>query len=344
MAGGISANGLARWNGTTWQAFPGVSPFGTWAEAMTTFNGELVAGGYSIAPYNGIARWNGTTWQTLGTGLVGIPNVPNTGKAQALAVYNGELIVGGFFSTSGGIVTHSLARWNGSAWAPGFGIGAGGLGGPVPGGYPSSVYTILPYRGALVVAGAFATMNAVPAFSIAWWTGSVWQPLGSGLPPSGSYYSLPRVAVYHGGLVACGGTPGSADPSNPRPPVPFIQSWSAPVAYVALSQPGFASMPLQVFDGLMIPSHQYYNVFSLNPCANGIGSGPYGGLCFDNIADLLSQLQLPPVAPPFHFTALATTTAFGPFGLPPGLTIEAIAVDVTTTAICISAPVSFTTF
>src|SRR5262249_54930369 len=66
-AGGVSANYIARWNGTSW------SPLGTGMDnevyALTVYNGKLIAGGY-FTHANGIlvdrvAQWDGSSWSPL---------------------------------------------------------------------------------------------------------------------------------------------------------------------------------------------------------------------------------------------------------------------------------------
>jgi hypothetical protein len=82
-------------------------------DALTVYNGELIAGGYFTTAggvsANNIARWNGTTWQPLGTGMGGDSHP----RVSALMVYNDELIAGGYFTTAGGNVSANWARWRG---------------------------------------------------------------------------------------------------------------------------------------------------------------------------------------------------------------------------------------
>ena len=69
-AGGIAAQNVARWNGTSWQP-AGAGLDGTvWAFAE--HQGQLYAAGefgqFSAGP-KGIARWDGANWQPVGGGL-----------------------------------------------------------------------------------------------------------------------------------------------------------------------------------------------------------------------------------------------------------------------------------
>ena len=133
---------------------------------LTTYNGELIAGGLFDATdgvkVNNIARWNGNYWKPLGSGTNGV--------VRALAVHNGELIVGGAFTEAGGVSVNNIAKWDGSTWQP---LGAGAN---------NTVITLLssPDFGGLFAGGFFDTAGGVPANYIALWNGSDWQPLGSG--------------------------------------------------------------------------------------------------------------------------------------------------------------------
>jgi hypothetical protein len=104
--GGVSANGIARWDGTTWQ------PLGAGVNSSVTamrFQGQFlyVAGAFTTAGGNavtgGVARWDGS-WS-------GLPNFVNPGTSNALVFdRDGVLYVG---------ITTSpwLLRWDGTATA-----------------------------------------------------------------------------------------------------------------------------------------------------------------------------------------------------------------------------------
>ena len=67
QAGGQPANGIARWNGTSWQPLGTGTTGGVYA--LVSYNGDLIAGGrfYSIGGVNTgqIARWDGAAWQDM---------------------------------------------------------------------------------------------------------------------------------------------------------------------------------------------------------------------------------------------------------------------------------------
>ena len=128
VAGSVSVNNIARWNGSTW------SPLGTGltggVSAMVVLpNGDLVVGG-GFASAGGvsaanIARWNGSAWSALGTGLSG-------GVYGLTALPDGDVIavgVFGIYAPAGGPGPVRIARWDGAAWTT-LGSGLTGAFGP----------------------------------------------------------------------------------------------------------------------------------------------------------------------------------------------------------------------
>lgn len=231
-AGGTSANRIARWDGTTWQALDeGVNAHYFGVLTLTEFDGDLIAGGHfhsaGKAGAANIARWTSTSWQPMGTGT--------NGPVQAFTVSNGDLIAGGSFSIAGGVIAQGAARWNGSTFQP---LGSGFYGaqavteyndqivaagysriarfdgshwqtiGMLGGGEPYDVHSacaLATYDGQLVAAGAFSMIDGEAVYHIARWDGADWAPLGSGI--SGTNISGPPVAaltIYNGELIAAG--------------------------------------------------------------------------------------------------------------------------------------------
>ena len=123
-AGGVAANRIARWDGTSWSALgAGVSgPALLQAvHALTVFDdgggAALYAGGVFTSaggvPAMNIAMWDGTSWSALGSGVVE--------TVHALEVFDdgsGEaLYAGGNFTSAGGVVANHIAEWDGTTWA-----------------------------------------------------------------------------------------------------------------------------------------------------------------------------------------------------------------------------------
>jgi len=139
VAGGVQANRIARWNGSSWSALgQGVSDasYAASVHALALFDdgggSALYAGGFfglaGGVPANHIARWDGSSWSALGSGLALI-TYPNT-RLHSLAVHDDgsgpALYAGGYFTTAGGVAANGIARWDGSRWTPlGSGVSTG---------------------------------------------------------------------------------------------------------------------------------------------------------------------------------------------------------------------------
>lgn len=208
---GTSGNAVLRWNGTAFQALPGLG-WTTGPPAVRCFafdrNGDLLAGGlFSVGPYASLARWNGTTWQSLPVFL------PYTVNA-ILPLPDGSLAVAGDFvvaSFAGGPTQwmHGFGILTASGWRtfePGLAqnLGSNGryvnavgylpsgnllLGGPFPlaGGLPNFGYAVLATDCAPVTVdagGACASSggsNTLVATTPPW-LGTTFRSLATGLP------------------------------------------------------------------------------------------------------------------------------------------------------------------
>ena len=160
-AAGITANHVAKFDGTTWTTM-GAGVNGD-IFAIIQYNlGIVVGGNFSLAGGNSaenIAIWDGSTWTAPGNSCNGI--------IRALMVHDQFLYVGGDFTIIGGISANHIARYNGTIWEA---VGAG-VDGPV--------YCI--HQGTFLnVGGNFANAGGIPANNIARWNGTDWQPIGDG--------------------------------------------------------------------------------------------------------------------------------------------------------------------
>ena len=174
-AGGVPANYIAKWDGTTWSPLGG-GLIGR-VNALTVFddgNGSaLYATGEFGFPERMIAKWDGTSWSSVGGGL-------NNGFGRTLTVYDDgsgpALYLGGFFSSLGGGATkRSIAKWDGTNWWP-LGLGME---------LYKEVHTLAVFDDgsggqALYAGGDFTTAGGVPANRIAMWDGTSWSSVGSG--------------------------------------------------------------------------------------------------------------------------------------------------------------------
>ncbi|MBI5865254.1 MAG: hypothetical protein HZB38_12235 [Planctomycetes bacterium] len=118
-AGGVSANYIAKWNGSTWSALG--SGMNGVVNALSVFDdgrgpalfagGDFPAAGGVAATR--IARWSSSGWSALGNGM--------SHAVYSLAVMNDgstpSLYAGGLFTAAGGALMNGIARWNGGAWS-----------------------------------------------------------------------------------------------------------------------------------------------------------------------------------------------------------------------------------
>jgi hypothetical protein len=121
-AGGVSVSGIARWDGASWSAVPGLFA-GTqpgYCHALRAHDDGsgpalYATGGFDHAGpivAGGLARWRGA-WEPVGGDLDG--GLDPFGRA--FASFGGDLFLGGQFKLVGGVLAKSIARWDGSAWS-----------------------------------------------------------------------------------------------------------------------------------------------------------------------------------------------------------------------------------
>lgn len=216
--GGLPANNVARWNGTSWSTFG--SGVGAKASAMAVLaNGDLVVGGPFNFPGSCIARWNGVAWSGLGAGT--------NGEVMALLpLANGDLVVGGAFTSASGVANTSyLARWNGSQWAS--------MGGTWNG--PVRALAQLP-NGEVVAGGDFTVVGG-PANGVARWNGATWSPMGTGL-----FGRVRALEVLPSGVLAAGGDFAQA-PNGSRLALWNGTAWSEVPTLATYPSVGFSWFP-----------------------------------------------------------------------------------------------------
>ncbi len=177
IAGGVAAERIARWDGTTWSVLGSGITGGTspGVEALAVFDDGsgpvLYAGGRFTqaggVPASCVARWDGASWLPLGSGVSG----GSPTLVHALEVFDDgsgpALYVGGTFTNAGGASASHIARWDGSSWSA------------VPG---SSLWAVLALEvfddgngPALYAAGPQALSG------VSRWDGTSWSFLGGGL-------------------------------------------------------------------------------------------------------------------------------------------------------------------
>lgn len=233
-AGGVNANHIARWDGTSWHPL-GLGVNGK-VNDMIVWNGQLIVGGEFTeaggVPMLFIAKWNGTQWLT---------DLGDMGSiVTSFAIYDTKLIVGGYFTEADGIPVNYITQYTNSGWAPigtgvvgtqgqvmdlevynneliagGFFTSAGGVSAnhvakwngttwsALGSGISNIVYTFTNYKGNLIAGGLFLSAGGVPANHIASWNGSSWSAMGGGM--SGTFYQYVfALKEYNGNLIAGG--------------------------------------------------------------------------------------------------------------------------------------------
>jgi hypothetical protein len=192
MAGGATANNIAKWDGNSWSTL-GTGMNNQVIALVVDKSGNLYAGGYFDSAggvaVNNIAKWDGNSWNALGTGTDNM-------VCTLLFDNSGNLYAGGAFATAGGVTTNAIAKWDGNAWSA-FGSGmSGGNGANV-------VYALaVDDAGNLYAGGNFNAVSGVAANNITKWNGSAWNALGSGMG-GGTVNAL--VVDKSGNLYAGGG-------------------------------------------------------------------------------------------------------------------------------------------
>lgn len=181
--GGIEANGIAAWDGTSWTTFGnGLKGNLSLINKMIVYENELCLMGrfdsVGNAAAKNIARWNGNEWSRIG-------NAPN-GDVRTAAVYNNLLYIGGQFDTIGGQRMDYIARWKDDNWEQvGSGLKAG------------NILGLCIHKGELYATGQIATVNGVQCEGITRWNDTIWNTVSTGYNNSGF-----AMSEWNGSLIA----------------------------------------------------------------------------------------------------------------------------------------------
>jgi hypothetical protein len=180
VAGPYTANGIARWNGSTWSGMSGGVGWGGSVNALAVYdegNGPVlfVGGLFSFPDGSGaysnyVARWTGKEWSFVPygtTGVVGALGVFDSGRGPSL-------YVGGNFPQVAGLNVNNIARWKRGTWSA--------LSHAVNGTVNAlEVFDDGTGSGpSLYAAGNLTSAGAVPVNRIAKWNGEFWTALDAG--------------------------------------------------------------------------------------------------------------------------------------------------------------------
>ncbi|MFG0285654.1 MAG: GC-type dockerin domain-anchored protein [Phycisphaerales bacterium JB039] len=211
FAGGVPAEGLARWDGAKWSVvggglatkFPGETEAD--AKALAVYDDGrgpalYVGGSFDYAggdPAANIARWDGTAWETVGPGLASTVNALHVFDEDGPGPKRPALFAGGVFTSpvggSHGDLYH-IGRWDGAEWTEvGDWISDGAIlsmavwdeDGPSPA--PESLY----------VGGSFNILpDLTPVANVARWDGRRWWDVGGGVTGFGAGTRVSAMAAY----------------------------------------------------------------------------------------------------------------------------------------------------
>lgn len=187
MVAGVSAQGIAQWNGTAWEAVGGGVDGAVYAIAISGTN-VYIAGSFDqagqVSALN-IANWNGSAWTALGGG---IDDDATAAQVNALAINGANLYAGGQFDLADGNSVANIAYWNGSAWA---GLNDGINYNPIDttDTNAASINALACNGATLYAGGMFNLADATTVTNIAKWNGSSWTAVGAGLDYSSIFSS-----------------------------------------------------------------------------------------------------------------------------------------------------------
>ncbi|MFN3244509.1 MAG: hypothetical protein ACE37K_23590 [Planctomycetota bacterium] len=182
--GGIAANDVARFDGTTWSALGNgiTDPQGRVHAVAVRPNGDVLVGGEFRETLAGgvvgtsVLRFANNQWSSIGNLVTSLEEYVN----DLVVLPNGDVVATGFFALAAGQPVGSIARWDGSGWQPyGSGMAANNI---LPIGIGEQL--LLASNGDLIVVGNFTSIDGVPAAGFARFDGSTWTaapnlPFGS---------------------------------------------------------------------------------------------------------------------------------------------------------------------
>lgn len=183
---------VALWNGTEWQNMG--AGFDGQVRALAVFNNELYAAGNFEKDSSGtisypgrIAKWNGNAW-------VAVSNDLNTSDVRAMTVFNSKLHITNMrYDNQINTVRPVVSTFDGTTWSD----LPGEFKGPLNYAY---LFALGEYKGKLVAAGVFDSVDNVATHRAAMWDGSKWESLN--LPVLGRQQLTPTV-IGLSGKVFC---------------------------------------------------------------------------------------------------------------------------------------------
>ena len=163
LAGDVPADGIVRWDGTTFT--PVSVPSDTTFLQLTEFNGQLTAlvkqKTAPVTSANRVLQWDGLQWSQYGTDIEAF-------SCNALAVYDNAVVVSRSVLGGGQASFDDVVTWDGVEW-----MRLGDV-------FDRGVATMTVYDGQLIAGGGFKQIGEEERKAIARWDGSSWLPLDDG--------------------------------------------------------------------------------------------------------------------------------------------------------------------
>src|ERR1043165_4973932 len=191
--GGIPANYVAKWNGSTWDSLGnGFASLNFGLNCLTMYRGKIVvaAQAFSFSDFH-IVTWDGFQWDSIGSNFAG------SFEGGAITL-NNELYAFGTFGTINSTMYNGVAKFDtiSQTWVS--------LGFPyvMTFGDPPTIKCLAMYHGQLYAGGLFLNSAGTAAANIARYDGSTWSIVGSGITGMGDH--VLDLTVYKDELYAAG--------------------------------------------------------------------------------------------------------------------------------------------
>ena len=189
--GGIPANYIAKWDGTTWSSMgSGLYGWGFGHHSFTEYKGKIVSALNTFSPSKQhISSWSGTQWDSIGSNF-------SSGGIEGVITLNKELYSFGAFDIVNSIHYNGIAKFDtiSNTWVS--------IGFPYTMPTTSAIIRCLQmYHGQLYAGGVFKDSTGVIA-NIARYNGSYWSIVGQGI--TGSMDDVFAMGVYQNELYVAG--------------------------------------------------------------------------------------------------------------------------------------------
>ncbi len=199
---GITANGIAKWDGSAWTSLGTGSANGVTGviHAIAVAGSDVYVGGYLSKaggqPTQCVARWNGSAWSGLAQYCR--DSGGGDGDVRAILVSGSDLYVGGNFvqiQNASAVYASYVARLSGGSWSS--------LNGQAFSGTDAPVNALVKLGSDIFVGGEFTSVAGFTANHIARWNGVAWSALmdGASNGVAGTVLTLTPFSV---GIVAGG--------------------------------------------------------------------------------------------------------------------------------------------